>query len=176
MAQSLGTPILDLQQMLRVIYPDNTLNLDGVYGKETEAEVRRFQNEHGLPATGVVDLATWDAIRAAYFYELVHLEEAEPLRIVLQPHQVLAAGTDNVHMLLVQALLKSLGRYYQNMPGLRVTGLHDPQSVQAIRWFQTQAGLPVSGDVDKHTWQRLAKQYRLTVGDGTGQFPVRQVK
>ncbi len=176
MAQSLGTPILDLQQMLRVIYADNALNLDGVYGKETEAEVRQFQKEHGLPVTGVVDLATWDAIRAAYLYELVHLEEAEPLRIVLQPHQVLAAGTDNVHILLVQALLRSLGRFYGNMPVLRVSGVHDPQSVQAVQWFQTQAGLPANGDIDKHTWQRLAKQYRLTVGDGTGQFPVRQTK
>ena len=176
MAQSLGTPILDLQQMLRVIYSDNALNLDGIYGKETEAEVRRVQQEHGLPVTGVVDLATWDAIRAAYLYELVHLEEAEPLRIVLQPHQVLTAGTDNVHMLLVQALLKSLGRYYLNMPALEVTGVHNPQSVQAVRWFQTQAGIPVNGDVDKHTWQRLAKQYRLAVGDGAVQFPVRKTK
>lgn len=176
MAQSLGSPILDLQQMLRVIYPNNTLNIDGIYGKETEAEVRRFQKEHGLPVTGVVDLATWDAIRAAYLYELVHLEEAEPLRIVLQPHQVLVAGTDNVHMLLVQALLKGLGKYYLNMPALEITGVHTPQSVQAVRWFQTQAGLPANGDIDKHTWQRLAKQYRLTVGDGTGQFPIRQTK
>lgn len=176
MAQSLGTPILDLQQMLRVIYADNSLNLDGVYGKETEAEVRHFQKDHGLPVTGVVDLATWDAICAAYFYELVHLEEAEPLCIILQPHQVLTAGTDNVHVLLVQTLLKSLGRYYQNMPSLRLTGVHDAQSVQAVHWFQTQAGLPVSGEIDKHTWQHLARQYRLAVGDGSGRFPVRQTK
>lgn len=176
MAQQLGTPILDLQQMLRVIYPDSTLQLDGVYGKETETEVRRFQVGHELPATGVVELATWDAIRAAYLHELVHIAEAEPLQIVLQPHQVLAAGTDNVHMLLVQALLKALSRYYLNMPALRLTGIHDPQSVQAVRWFQTQAGLPASGDVDKHTWQQLARQYRLTVGDGTGQYPVRRTK
>ena len=176
MAQSLGTPILDLQQMLRVIYPDQALNLDGIFGKETETAVRRFQRGHGLAVTGVVDLATWDAVAEAYYRELVHLQEAEPLRIVLQPHQILAAGTDNVHMLLVQALLKGLGRYYLNTPPLEITGVHNPQSVQAVRWFQAQAGLPADGDVDKRTWQHLAKQYRLTVGDGTGQFPVRRTE
>jgi murein DD-endopeptidase MepM/ murein hydrolase activator NlpD len=35
---------------------------DGVFGPKTKAAVQAFQTKHGLPATGVVDALTWDAI------------------------------------------------------------------------------------------------------------------
>ena len=38
---------------------------DGVAGKKTEAAVRAFQRQSGLPETGVLDAATFEAIRAA---------------------------------------------------------------------------------------------------------------
>lgn len=35
---------------------------DGDFGGMTEAAVRRFQMNHGLPATGVIDAATWSVL------------------------------------------------------------------------------------------------------------------
>jgi peptidoglycan hydrolase-like protein with peptidoglycan-binding domain len=35
---------------------------DGIYGKGTEADVKKFQQSQGLPATGVVDARTWVAL------------------------------------------------------------------------------------------------------------------
>ena len=40
--------------------------LDGVYGEETAAAVRLFQEKNGLPPTGAVDRATWNALAEAY--------------------------------------------------------------------------------------------------------------
>ena len=36
--------------------------VDGVYGPVTESAVKSFQSAAGLPATGVVDTATWLAL------------------------------------------------------------------------------------------------------------------
>lgn len=38
----------------------------GIYDEATAAAVRDFQGRHGLPATGEVDRATWDAIATTY--------------------------------------------------------------------------------------------------------------
>ncbi|MBR6526904.1 MAG: peptidoglycan-binding protein [Lachnospiraceae bacterium] len=42
------------------------LIVDGIYGAGTEASVREFQSIFGLPATGIVDYATWYKISEIY--------------------------------------------------------------------------------------------------------------
>ena len=50
-------------------------------------------------------------------------------------------------------------------------------------WFSSDAslpyndiqihGLPVTGELDRRTWQHMVRLYAQTVGDGTGSYPVR---
>ncbi len=166
-------PIADLQQMLREIYRDMPLARDGHFGEDTRRAVLRFQRENGLPTTGVVDLKSWEAIRTAFRRAAQEQGRAAPLQIVLQPQQVLGPGSDNVHLLLIQAMLLALRQYYPDAPRLQSSGVLDAQTQSALLWFQRLAGLPENGAVDHRTWQYLAQQYRLTVGDGTGTYPVR---
>lgn len=42
------------------------LDEDGIFGQRTAAAVRAFQNLFGIPDSGIVGEATWDAIAAAY--------------------------------------------------------------------------------------------------------------
>ena len=64
----IGQPIRSLQTMLRVLaeYDESYLPMipDGIYGPKTMAAVTHFQRKHGLPATGVTNQATWEAIVA----------------------------------------------------------------------------------------------------------------
>ncbi|MBQ7871786.1 MAG: peptidoglycan-binding protein [Oscillospiraceae bacterium] len=166
-------PITDLQKMLRVIYRKSPLAWDGHFGEDTRRAVLAFQRENGLPTTGVADLPTWEAIRAAYRRNLEEQEQAAPLEIVLQPYQVIEPGSDNLHLYLIQALLLALRDVYPEVPPLAVTGILDVPTQDAVIWFQDLAGLPASGAVDRRTWKHLAHQYRLTVGDGTGTYPAR---
>lgn len=53
-----GADAAYLQKKLGV----DTQGSDGVFGPKTEAAVVAFQEKHKLPATGVVDAATWKAI------------------------------------------------------------------------------------------------------------------
>lgn len=166
-------PVADLQKMLRVIFRNDPLARDGHFGEDTRRAVLAFQRGNGLPTTGVADLATWEAIRASYRRHLEEQEQAAPLEIVLQPYQVIEPGSDNAHLFLIQALLLALREFYPEVPPLEVTGILDVPTQDAVIWFQDLAGLPVSGAVDRRTWKHLAHQYRLTVGDGTGTYPVR---
>jgi peptidoglycan hydrolase-like protein with peptidoglycan-binding domain len=65
-----GAPIRTLQTMLRAIARLNE-NIplvipDGIYGADTVAAVTAFQRQFGLPATGVTNLTTWNAVVEKY--------------------------------------------------------------------------------------------------------------
>ncbi|NTU82843.1 MAG: peptidoglycan-binding protein, partial [Chloroflexales bacterium] len=54
---------LDVQGRLRPLGIDAG-PVDGFYGDQTRAAVQAFQQSHGLPASGDVDCATWQAMLA----------------------------------------------------------------------------------------------------------------
>ena len=54
-----------LQTALLWIYPSG-LHINGVYGKKTEAQVKRFQEERELEVTGVVTPDLWNRICGEY--------------------------------------------------------------------------------------------------------------
>ena len=167
------TPVTDLQEMLRMIYPDTFLSKDGQFGSETKKAVERFQKDYGFPITGEADLETWEAIQREYDSAKITQGPAEALLIILQPNQVLQKGSKNTHLFLIQGILTSLSRYYDQMPLVQFTGILDDSTAEAISWFQARSALPVTGELDKITWRHLAKHYRSVVGDGSGSFPIR---
>lgn len=167
--------IPDLQEMLRVLAPDEGPFEEGVYGTHTQEAVRHFQQAHGLQATGAVDPKTWNELKHAYQNELIDRQPAAPLEIIMQPHQVMEKGCENTNVYLVQAMIKALDQYIPALPAVEVTGRLDGKTERAVKWLQACFDLPQSGDIDKNTWRFLAHEYRSMVGDGTGTFPVRQI-
>ncbi len=60
-----GSVVEMLQRTLNAkLTPSPDLSVDGDFGPATEQAVRRFQEQHALAATGVVDAATWAALGA----------------------------------------------------------------------------------------------------------------
>lgn len=169
-------PIHDLQTMLRTVLPELGLGRDGLYGEETKAAVQAFQRQKGLPDTGVTDLATWQALVVAYQCEVILQGPAQPLLIILQPNQVIKHNSNNLHLYMIQGMLKALSRLYANVPTLNITGNLDSQTGKVLTVLQKSAGLPETGELDKMTWMILAHLYRLAVGDGTGTFPCRRAQ
>ena len=166
----LGRSVTSLQTMLRVIALHDktcpTVVPDGIYGQQTAKAVSVQQKRAGLPQTGITDFATWQAICAAYQAALVEVEPAAPLDIVMNPNQVILEGSNNLHVLLVQAMLHILSEVYPNLKSCPLTGDCDGDTVCAIRSLQRCCGLPESGILDKHLWQLLAGLYHQAVGDG----------
>ena len=163
--------VRNLQTMLRVIATNQQSGLsvipDGIYGPQTERAVRAFQRTNALPVTGITDLVTWEKIVQAYDAALLQQMQASPLRIILQPNQVIAAGEKNGHLYLIQALMAALADHYNNMPSVHITGVHDVQSQDAVRFLRKMGDLGDSCNIDKPFYALLAALYRIAIGDGT---------
>lgn len=165
-----GKPIESMQHMLRTVAKgDSRLQpvvADGIFGQNTRAAVMAFQRSRRRPATGIMDLETWELLVEAYDRELILQAEAEPLIPILNPRQTIRPGETNYHVYLVQAVLRTLRGVYGGIPMLELTGMMDAPTVAALRRFQTISGLEPTGVLDKLTWRYLARHYTLAAGDG----------
>ena len=161
----LDQPIRSLQTMLRTIasVEPNQLNVmpDGIYGSQTAAAVRSFQRRQGLNPTGVVDQATHDRIVQEYQRAYIEAQKAHPVQITLDPGQILRRGERNNHIYLIQSMLTVLSLLDPSIPAPPHTGILDAQTQSSVAAFQTLAGLPPTGEVDKRTWKDLALYYAL---------------
>ena len=166
-------PIRSLQTMLRVLSErDNDLPSvipDGIYGPSTLAAVSAFQRRHGLPATGVTDQVTWDEIVAEYEPALIHLTEAQPIEIILNPNEVLRRGDSSPYLYVAQALLLVLSQEYGSIGRPSQNGILDENTSDSIASFQSLTGLPMTGALDKVTWKHLALHFPLAANRGKGE-------
>ncbi len=63
----------------------------------------------------------------------------------------------------VQEYLRRLARDYPRIPLLSVDGIFGEKTAEAVRVFQELFRLPVTGEVDRATWEALLREYqRLT--------------
>ena len=158
-------PIYEVQQYLRTLsqsgYQIPLIIPDGIYGTETGNAVRIFQSLVGLPVTGRVDYATWQALRAAY--EQVINENARafpiyPFDETLSDGKVIL-GNAMPLIYIIQIILKTIGVAYDNLENQEITGIYDQLTSDNVRDFQRINGLDVTGEVNKETWNRLAEAY-----------------
>lgn len=158
-------PIRSLQTMLRTIASIEPRQVsvipDGIYGSQTAAAVRSFQRRQGLNPTGVVDQATHERIVREYERAYIEARKAQPVQITLDPGQILRRGERNNHIYLVQSMLTVLNLLDPRIPAPPHTGILDPATAESVAAFQTFAGLPPTGEVDKRTWKDLALYYAL---------------
>lgn len=161
----IAQPVRSLQTMLRVIAQEDnrqpSLIPDGIYGNQTIQAVTVFQRNNGLPATGVTDQGTWDAIVSAYEPAAVRLGPAQPLEIILEPGQVLRRGDQSPNVYVLQAVLQVLSDAYISITPPTHSGVIDDATVISIQTFQELTGLPQTGEADKVTWKQLALHYPL---------------
>lgn len=135
----------------------------GVFGVGTEAAVRSFQEIFSLPETGVVDKATWYKIKRYYtgvkslaelVSEGVSLQEAE------QPFEsILEIGSVGTSVSLIQYYLNVVAYFGGNIPLFPINGVYDEVTANAVSAFQRLFMLPVSGKVDRATYNKLREVY-----------------
>lgn len=161
----IGQPIRSLQTMLRVLAESDdryeTVIPDGIYGPTTISAVSVFQRNHGLPVTGITDQNTWDAIVREYEIALIEVDEAYPVNVILNANEVLRLGDESPYLYVAQALLQVLSDTYSSIGRPNHTGILDAATADAISSFQGLVGLPMTGDLDKHTWKHLTLQFPL---------------
>lgn len=146
------------------IYP-----ADGYYGPGTEDAVRVFQDVFGLVADGIAGPATWNEV--IFIYNAVKkLNEitSEGLAISeLQTEYVndLSVGNVGDGVRTVQYLLSYINLFVPTVNSTAVDGSFGQSTEAAVRSFQSTYGLPVTGVVDRATYDRLESVYRGFVAE-----------
>lgn len=161
-----GQPVRSLQYYLNVIAFFNpsipSVSADGVFGSDTEAQVRAFEAFYGLTPDGIVDFRTWQLIQQIYDDILASLPEGyEQGAAGLYPGYNLTPGLANDDVRELQTYLSVVGANYRDIPEVRVTGVFDTQTENAVRRFQELFGLDVTGVVGAPTWDAIAREYNF---------------
>lgn len=136
--------------------------VDGVWGDDTVRAVKAFQKLEGLEETGAVDDVTFERLFDAY---IVSLEErALPLCISPFPSEpegyVIEPGNTSPIVRLIQLMLGEISAIY-DLTAVDETGTYDEETAEAVRDLQYRNLLPVTGVMDKATWNALARAYGL---------------
>ncbi len=153
---SVGNPVLAIQRDLKRIaknYPAiPKINTDlGIYDKETEDAVKKFQEIFSLPVTGVVDKATWYKIKYVYtsvkklsdlYSEGISLDEATFLYT-----DELKYGDTGIEVEYLHYFLDALAFLDNDIPRLKTNSTYNDNTVTMVKAFQNKYGLPVTGIV-----------------------------
>lgn len=163
--------IEELQRYLRIIQRDRlgytNVPIDGIFGSDTAEAVRQVQREVGLPANGVVDRATWDAI--ATIATAIEIENSPPTALVVyrrdQPPLTIGATGDDVYIL--QSVLQRITRQYRDLPPIPAPdGRYSDDTAALVRSIQQRSSLPETGDTDRATWDAIARLYNNAPSEG----------
>jgi peptidoglycan hydrolase-like protein with peptidoglycan-binding domain len=123
-------PVRPLQQLLRARnYP---VTVDGIFGPNTEAAVRAFQQSRSLSADGIVGPQTWP-------------------KLVVQVKK----GSSGDAVRGVQEVMKFHDQSDGEGQPIHVDGIFGPQTDNWVRGFQNAVGTPADGIVGPITWRAL---------------------
>lgn len=156
--------IAELQQWLRNIQKnqsdDPAIIPDGIFSEEVRLEVEEFQRGNGLEVTGIVDFATWEAIKEAD--RLVTAQRDVPRQVapIGNDDLPLRKGMDNRFTDVLKLMLSHVAEIYTNFSFIEESGFGEETEREVRRW-QSIAFLEETGEVDKETWNSLSEFYLL---------------
>ncbi len=163
----MNTAVFEFQGYLRNIsrYDSDipTIIPDGIFGEETTASVKTFQRKHGLSETGTVNFETWTKLteenRKAVFFFSDPIQTA-PIKNEDLP---LREGKETPLNYNLNLMLSQLGRRYENFSIIEVSSYFTSETAEQVRFFQKAIDVPVTGIVDKETWNSLSRLYLISI-------------
>lgn len=140
------------------IYP-----VDGIFGAQTEASVRRFQEIFNLEPDGIVGNATWYALVRIYV-AVTSLAElrSEGQRFYANSwanSNPISFGDRGIKVEHLQYMLSVLSAYIPEIPAVTIDGIFGNATRNAVLAAQRQFGLPQTGIVDYNTWDEIYDQF-----------------
>lgn len=171
----LADPVRSLQYMLGQLSKTYkflpSLAVDGVFGERTLEAVMRFQREAGLPVTGTVDPATWEAIRSSWLTQRARNNYARAARMFPSEGIQVQEGETKEYLIVPQTMFNILASYFEGIRPCEADGCNGPASAANIRWLQKAADLPQTGCMDTPTWDVLSHIYEIFVVQDTDCIP-----
>ncbi|MEL4504516.1 peptidoglycan-binding protein [Luteococcus sp. H138] len=140
--------------------------ITGTFGDATSASVRGFQEKRQLPVNGVVDATTWNEL-----VKRTKQPTRDQLYNIMKPGPaLLKQGMTGAKVRELQARLKQIGWFSG-----KVSDNYGPATGKAVKDFQTKRGIPVTGEVDQRTLDRLAGMTRQPTREELNNLPPKVV-
>ena len=169
---SSGNEVKTIQQQLNRIadaYPSipKINDPNGIFGAQTEAAVKRFQNIFNLAQDGIVGKSTWYRIKNVYngvkklaelTAENLTFDEVEPIYPSL-----LKEGMSGDYIKTLQYYLNIVAYFYPQISNINVDGYFGPKTKEAVIAFQEMFGLVPDGIVGRDTWKALSSAYKTSI-------------
>lgn len=140
---------------------------DGIFGTDTEAAVRKFQEIFGISPTGEVDKPTWYKIKQ-FYVGVKGLADLIGEGVTISEAQIpfstqLSEGSQGIGVRTIQYYLNILSYFNPALSAPPLDGSYGPSTTNAVRIFQQYYGLPVTGVMNTATWNVLNRIYSETV-------------
>ena len=168
--ESFGDAVYLIQVRLNRIsknYPGipKITQVNGVYSSETAEAVEAFQRQFGLNPDGEVDRGTWYAVARIYaaVKRLSDLngEGIPPEDVTLLFGDRLYEGLRGNEVRELQYFLSFISQFDETVRPVDTDGIFGPVTRGAVEDFQRDAGLAVTGEVDRTTWELLYRRYTI---------------
>ncbi len=143
------------------------VRVTGLFDENTENAVRTFQKIFGLSQDGIIGKATWYKI--VYIYTAVtRLAELDSEGVGYEnlPKQFLgdlSPGESGGQVVSLQYFLEILAFFNPSLLSVDIDGIYGQKTQNAVSAFQRLNGLPVTGIVDRATWDSIYSAYKGTV-------------
>lgn len=163
-----GPSVVTVQVMLNRIsqnYPaiPKISQVDGIFGAQTEAAVRKFQSIFNLTSDGIVGRATWYAL-VRYYIAVTRMAElrSQGQRFYANSwanSNPIEQGDQGVKVEHLQYMLSVLSAYIPEIPPVTVDGIFGAGTRSAVIAAQQRFGLPQTGIVNYDTWDEIYDQF-----------------
>ncbi|MGE5544925.1 MAG: peptidoglycan-binding domain-containing protein, partial [Bacillota bacterium] len=151
-----GTDVELLQHLLNNL-PDpmgSRIAIDGIFGPETEAAVKKFQRYFKLTMDGIVGPNT-------FLFLGILIRPYLPPGGQVFGSRTLSKGSSGHDVWVLQNRLASLARDFAHALGRPATGYFDENTEQAVELFQRDADLVADGIVGPRTFYKLYEHARM---------------
>lgn len=131
-------------------------DITGKYDEATQAAVEGFQSKRSLLVTGLIDAETLEALRG-----MTRTPTHDEMHNILKPGKtIMGPGSKGDDVRDLQARLRQIG-WYEG----QVDGIYGNLTKSAVKGFQEKRAIPVTGEVDQRTLDRLAAMTRKPTKD-----------
>ena len=159
--------VTNIQRYLRALSAEQdprvfSVPIDGIYDSATRNAISEFQRIYSLPVTGIVDKITFDLLFLEYQRILKSNTNEYPELFPLVPSGYSTEFGEKSHFIsLLQFILNELKTTYDTIPFFDKSGEYDMDTSLAVKEFQKISSLPITGKVNRETWNALARAYNM---------------
>ena len=131
--------------------------IDGIYGPETEAAVRVFQEIYGLTVSGTVERETFENLYLTYSEALIDVNLDN--YVLTDEGFPIALGTQNNDVVIVHLMINELSKTYTDIGYVNPNSSYfSLDSQNAVEELQKIFKVDVTGMVDKLFFERMDQE------------------